>query len=283
MGETLSAGFLAVALVAATISPAFAQASIAAPPPDAYAPAGQARTAYPGADARQDRIEALESQVQAATAENERLQFQLMQAEREITRLRNMVGELADTNQTIREAPPAPPPPGQQSSNAPATSGLNAAQQARVGTLGSLPPTQSPTPVAAPAGPAAPAVDPVETYRAAQQLLLNNRIAEAEVAFQDFIAANANAPQAPDARFWHAYTLLARNNFASARDAYIDFLQRYPSHARAGEAQIRLGMALVGLGENRMACAAFSDLPRNSARAVRDLAAREARAANCAG
>jgi hypothetical protein len=42
-------------------------------------------------------------------------------------------------------------------------------------------------------------------------------------------------------------------------------------------------MALVGLGENRMACSAFRDLPGRSARAVRDLAAREARAANCPG
>jgi TolA-binding protein len=42
--------------------------------------------AYGQADARQDRIEELENQLREATAENERLQFEVIQRDREINR-----------------------------------------------------------------------------------------------------------------------------------------------------------------------------------------------------
>ena len=57
--------------------------------------------AYGQADVRQDRIEELENQLREATAENERLQFELIQAQRETQRLRGMVGELAGVNQSL--------------------------------------------------------------------------------------------------------------------------------------------------------------------------------------
>src|SRR5512147_2503092 len=98
--------------------------------------------AYGQADERQDRIEALESQLRDATAENERLQYELQQSQREIQRLRGMVGELAGVNQSLSQPapdagqgaaapPPSPPPPGQRSDAAP--------PPAQTGSLGTLP------------------------------------------------------------------------------------------------------------------------------------------------
>ena len=84
-----AAGFLCVAS---------ASAQTALPPP-----------AYGNADARQDRIEELEQQLRESTAQNEDLQNQLNQANREITRLRGMVGELAGVNQSL-STPPARQP-----------------------------------------------------------------------------------------------------------------------------------------------------------------------------
>jgi len=254
------AAFAALAGLAFAFSGLASAQPYGTPPPNSYAPPPPA-----AADARQDRIEELESQIREATAENERLQFQLMQAEREMTRLRNMVGELADTNNSLSQPPPEPEAPPAPAAGPQPTSTPAPAQR---GSLGELPASDLPG-------------DSGAAFRQAQQLLLNNRIAEAEVAFGEFIRVHGDAAEAADARFWFAYTLLARNNFAAARDGYVDFLQRYPRHNRAQEAQVRLGMALAGLGETRMACAAFRDLPAGSARAVRDLAARESRAANC--
>lgn len=276
-GRTAFAAFAGLALLSCAIPFAAAQ-PVGRPPPESYAPSPA--SPYAGAAVRQDRLEELEAQVAAATAENERLQFELMQAERELTRLRNMVGELADTNTTIQNsiANPAPAPgdPAVLNEGAPngAISDVAPGADARAratGTLGTLSANDAPP----------PPVDSATAFQNAQALLLNNRAAQAEIAFEEFLTAHGDSAEAPDARYWYAFTLLSRNDFSRARAGFVDYLQRHPNTPRAPEAQVRLGMALAGSGETRMACAAFRDLPRAANRAVRDLAAREARAANC--
>lgn len=241
-----------------------------------FVPMASAQTALPPpsfgqADTRQDRIESLESQLRDATAENERLQYELMQAQREIQRLRNMVGELAGVNQDLATPPPeesadetAPPPGGGDMADARARA---------TGTLGTLPASQVPA-----------RVDPADAYSRARELLVAGQLAEAEVAFQDFLQTYSDSSNAIDARFWLAYTLLARNNYQDAAANFVTYLQDAPRGPRAPEAQVRLGMALAGMGQTRQACGAFSSLGRsypNAPRNVRDLAAREARASNC--
>lgn len=259
----LSRTRLAAIIVAAGLlfAPSFAAAQTALPPP-----------AYGNADARQDRIEELERQLREQTAENERLQYQLNQAEREITRLRGIVGELAGVNQSLS----TPPADGAPSGGAPNSdpSSLNDAQRANTGTLGTLPASQAPPPR-----------DPASEYSRARQLLVNGQYAEAESAFGSYLEAFPTHESAADARFWFAFTLAARNNHADAAANFVEYLQANPNAARAPEAQVRLGMALIGMGQTRQGCGAFSNLPRrypNASRTVRDLATREARAAQCA-
>jgi tol-pal system protein YbgF len=258
-------------------APALAQTQL--PPPAQYG----------NADARQDRIEELQQQLTEATAENERLQYELNQRDREIQRLRNMVGELAGVNQQL-STPPAdgatqPPPPNGQRSEGPAPSSLNSAQQANIGTLGSIPAGAATTPAAE--------VTPDELYARAQGYLSGGRYADAEVAFGEFLERYPNVVQTPNARFWYAFTLLARNNYGDAAQSFAEYLRRTPQGPRAPEAQVRLGMALVGMAqdgnndaaERSQGCGAFNSLTTrypNAPRNVRDLAAREARAANCA-
>jgi TolA-binding protein len=136
----------------------------------------------------------------------------------------------------------------------------------------------------------APAEEPGALYSRARELLVNGQYAEAEVAFGQFLEQHPDAEQAADARFWFAFTLLARNNYRDAARNFTTYLRATPNGPRAAEAQVRLGMALVGMSqdgqndaaERRQACAAFTRLPQNTPRNVRDLAAREARAAQCA-
>jgi len=237
--------------------------------------------AYGDADARQDRIEQLERELVDATAENERLQHQLNQAQREITRLRAMVGDLASVNQDLQTgqtppadgssaAPPSTPPaaPPQQQRSGPA-------QQ---GTLGTLSADQLPG-------------DAGAAYTHARQFLIENRLAEAEVAFGQFLQAFPDAETANDARYWFAFTLLARHNYDDAAQNFITYLERAPNGPRAPDAQMYLGMALIAKGredENaaavRQGCLALTSLTRrypNAPRHIRDRAAGEARAASC--
>lgn len=239
--------------------------------------------AYGQADARQDRIEELEGQLREATSENERLQFELVQAQREIQRLRGMVGDLAGVNQSLQQAAPSsegggsgPTPITPPQPQAPAPS----AQERHTGALGTLPATELPG-------------DEGQAYSYARQLQANGRLAEAEAAFTEFLRVYPNSETSLDARYLLAYTMLARHNYRDAAANFVQYMQAAPHGPRAPEAQVRLGMAFAGLaqdGDNdaaelRQACSAFASLPRqfpNAPRYVRDLAVREARAANCA-
>lgn len=269
----LAALIAAVGFLLAPIAAASAQTAL--PPP-----------AYGTADQRQDRVEELEGQLRDSTAQNEQLQYQLLQANREITRLRGMVGELAGVNQSLAQptdpnaaAPPAGEAakpdegaaPGQQA-------GLNDAQRRATGTLGTMPAAATPAPPAAPA-------DPAPAYSQARSLLNNGRLAEAQSAFSDFLTQYPDATQATDVRYLLAYTLLARNSYQEAAAGFVDYLRRYPNGARAPDAQVRLGMALNGMGQTRQACAAWANVPQRyprAAQSLRDRAASEARAAHCA-
>jgi tol-pal system protein YbgF len=242
----------------------------------ASAPAMAQTAPLAGADQRQDRVEDLERQLREATAENERLEYRLQQAQREITRLRGMVGDLAGVNQSLSEAPPqleggATPPTGGGSTPPPTQPTPAPAPPQTTGSLGTLPADALPG-------------DAGVAYGRARQLLVNGQLAEAEAAFDQFLRTFPDAETAADARFWFAYTLLARNNYRDAAASFVQYLQAAPNGPRAPEAQVRLGMALVGMGDQTRGCGAFSSLARrypSAPRNVRDLAAREARVANC--
>ena len=237
------------------------------------------------ADAQQDRIEELQRQLAEATAQNEDLQHQLAVANREITRLNAMVGNLAQVNQDAvaslqnqNGAPPAagasPPSPSGPPAGAPGDEDKSA-QAAAQGSLGSISQSALPPP---------PPADPDQAYANARGYLLAGQYPQAEDAFAHFLEDFPNADTAVDARFWYAFTLLARNNYQDAAANFVRYLQAAPHAARAPEAQVRLGMSLAGMGQTRQACGAFSSLPQhypNAPRNIRDLAAREARAAHC--
>lgn len=277
-GRIRLAAFLALTGFALAL-PAAAQTQL--PPVGSYAPA----------DARQDRIEELEQQLREATAEGEQLQFQLMQANREITRLRGMVGELAAVNNSAvenidnpdaRTVDPVDGDAGKDDeTSAPLSGGLSDAQARHTGTLGSLSGTALP-PVPMPVR------DAADDYSGARELLNNGELAEAEIAFQDFLQRHdddAEPAMLADARYWLAFTLLARNNYPDAAASFVSYLQATPNGPQAPEAQVRLGMALAGMGQTRQACGAYSQLTNrypNAPARVRNLAQREARAAQCA-
>lgn len=231
------------------------------------------------ADAQQDRIEELQTQLTQSTAENEDLQRQLLAAKREIARLQAMVGNLAQVNQDIANG--AQPPADATQPVAPSATrpddGGNGGGSASLSTgplpqgrLGTLPAGQTP--------------DPGDLYSQAQDLLRNGQYAEAEVAFGDLLQHYPTASIANDARFWYAFTLSARHNDQDAARNFTRYLQDAPNTPRAPEAQVRLGMSFAELGQTQQACAFFLNLPQRYPRApanIRSLAASEAARKHC--
>ncbi len=263
-----AAGFLFAA-------PALAQTRL--PPP----------TQSASADARQDRIEDLEAQLRDAEARNEQLQRQLNDANRNVTRLQGLVDEAVGVNRSLQEgltapadgaAPPVSSGGGQANAAPPSQTALNDAQRNATGTLGTMSGGRT-------VDTATPVMDPADAYSRARELLVDGNYAEAEAAFEDFLQRYPQATNAADARFWFAFTQLARNNYTDAAANFVSYLQATPQGPRAPEAQVRLGMALAGMGQRTQACQAFGSLARrypNAPRNVRDLATRESRAAQCA-
>lgn len=232
------------------------------------------------ADEQQSRIEDLQAQLAAATAENESLQHQLLQAQRENARLQAMVGNLAQANQDIanglqqdqaggaappQQDPTKPPAPLQPDGSASLSGG-----PLPQGQLGTLPASQTP--------------DPGDLYSQAQDLLRNGQYAQAEVAFADLLEHFPNAGIANDARFWYAFTLLARHNDQDAARNFIQYLHDAPNAPRAPEAQVRLGMAFAEMGQTQQACTFYTNLPQRYPRApanIRALAVSEAARNHC--
>lgn len=236
------------------------------------------------ADAQQDRIEELQGQLAEATAANESLQHQLIESQREVARLQAMVGNLAQANQDIANglqqdqqqtgngtstAPPESPKPPAPNGGGGASADLTGGPLPQ-GQLGTLPASQTP--------------DPGDLYSQAQDLLRNGEYAQAEVAFADLLEHFPNADIANDARFWYAFTLLARHNDQDAARNFIQYLHDAPNAPRAPEAQVRLGMAFAEMGQTQQACTFYTNLPQRYPRApanIRTLAASEAARNHC--
>lgn len=274
MGKPMTHAFFRTAAAAALIAAAI----------PASAAAQELRTSSAlSAGERQDRIEEMERQLQAATEENDRLQHQLSQAQAEIRRLQGMVGDLS----AVRDARDEIESQGQQSGGqqgggagardqrSQTTTPQQQAQSRAQGELGTL----SAREVAA-----VQTEDPAATYQRAREFLVNGQIRQSEAAFADFLERHGDDPNAAEARYWHSFTLLARDAHGEAASGFVEYLRRYPRGQRAPDALVRLGVALKGLGRNEQACQAFRDLPTrypNASQTLRTMATNESRALNC--
>lgn len=233
---------------------------------------------------RQDRIEELEFLVRETTAENERLQMELRAARQEIERLQGIVNDLAAAQAALdeleagqSEGPGAPTTGTDNSAQYPSEEDrIEAARRAATGVLGTLP--------------AEPAYDPeaaAASFREARQLLLSAPLPEAQAAFGRYLEAYPTGDDAPDARYWLAFTMLGQGDYRNAAIAFADYLERHGEDPgprnQAPAALLRLGISLAGVQMRDDACVAFRDAaahPRAS-QTTRQQAAQEARRNGC--
>lgn len=279
--QSASQGFLC-ALAAAALLAAFAAGAVAQAPAPVLTPDPVAAEAA----SRQDRIEELEFLVTQTTAENERLQMELRAARQDVARLQRLVAEMAEANQALEQSVSAP-----RSEDLPATAAgaqrsqddrIAEARNAATGVLGVIPADAS--------LPAASALDPeaaAAAFRHARELLLAAPLPDAEAAFADYLQRFPSAEDAPDARYWLAFTMLGQGDYQNAATAFADYLQMHKDDPgprnQAAAALLRLGISLAGMGMRADACLAFRDSaahPRAS-QTTRSQAAQEQRRNGC--
>lgn len=196
----------------------------------------------------QERVYELEDLLRQSNGEAERLAIELRRAKAENARLERLLNDATGAAAAPAEA--ASPGSGQ---------------------LGTLPAAQA-------------AIDPGQQLREAMRFLQLGRYPEAEAALAAFVAANPQSPDTPEARYFIGRTQVAQRRYADAADTFVKFVTDYPSASRAPDAWASLGVSLRGMGKTAEACGVFRDLTVKYPRAgvpARNLAAAEARAANC--
>ncbi|WP_372624236.1 tetratricopeptide repeat protein [Falsiroseomonas sp.] len=148
------------------------------------------------------------------------------------------------------------------------------------------PAPQAAAPAATPARPAAApaAARPPQRALAEGQAALGRRdYAAAETAAREVIASRDAARQV-DAHLLLGDALMGRRNFAPAAIAYDDAVRRSPQGSRAPEGMLGIANALIGLNNNRDACAQLADLRSrypNLSGALAERAADARRRAQC--
>lgn len=108
--------------------------------------------------------------------------------------------------------------------------------------------------------PAVGASNPAAAFTAANNLLLEGDYAGAEAAFTDFIDRYPDHARAPEANYRLGQTLTARRATADAAGAYIAAIRGYPRTAWAPDAMLDLARSLLTQGDAANACRVLADL-----------------------
>jgi tol-pal system protein YbgF len=126
--------------------------------------------------------------------------------------------------------------------------------------------------------------DPATALATAKSLLIDGRFDDAEAAFDEFQSRFGDSPQAGEALYWQGEARALRGEFEAAKNLYIDSLRSDPAGPRAPDAMIALASSLQNMSLNTEACTTLSSFPRqypNAALSVRAKAERVRQAAGC--
>ncbi len=121
------------------------------------------------------------------------------------------------------------------------------------------PPASTPAQVAT-ASPEATAGNPKQLYEAAYGYLLQQDYGAAQAGFSDFLKRYPKDSLAPNALYWLGESHYVQKNYADAAEAFDLVTASFGSSAKAPDAQLKRGMALAQLGKKKDACVAFRDV-----------------------
>jgi tol-pal system protein YbgF len=242
--------------------------------PPLPAPSGaQASASYRGQDAA--RIEALETQVRALTAQLEQMSEQI----------RAMDGSAAAAAAPM----PIDPRVGRTDPGGPRGSGPGGFGSTMVmpggndpiGEILSTDPRENvQSMVVEPPG----GGNPKQLYERAYGLLLQQNYEGAEAGFEDFLKRYPNDELAANAQYWLGETYYVRGQYKAAAGAFLKGSRTYSKSAKGPDSMLKLAMSLDRLGQRDAACQAYSELGvrfPNPPAHVRDRAQSERQRVGC--
>jgi TolA-binding protein len=118
--------------------------------------------------------------------------------------------------------------------------------------------TAQPPPSAA----AAQGPDPAAVFAAAKTTFDSGDMTAAEAAFRDYVDKFGDGPAGPEARYYLARTLIAREAWPDAATAEIGAIRGWPRTRWAPDAVLDLSRALVAMGKTADACQTLDELGR---------------------
>ncbi len=102
--------------------------------------------------------------------------------------------------------------------------------------------------------------DPKQMYETAYGYLLQQNYGAAESAFEDFLKRYPDDALAGNAQYWLGESLYVRGQFKAAAGAFLKGYQTYGKSAKAPDSLLKLAMSLDRLGQKDAACSSFAEL-----------------------
>lgn len=103
------------------------------------------------------------------------------------------------------------------------------------------------------------------SYENAFALLKSNNYEAAEQAFGTFLNQYPSHALAPNAQYWHGETFYVRGKYERAARIFASAYQKNPNGSKAPDNLLKLGMSLAGMGNSEDACVALKQLQGNKA------------------
>ena len=99
-----------------------------------------------------------------------------------------------------------------------------------------------------------------QAYETAYGYLLQQNYSAAEGAFDDFLQRYPGDPLAGNAQYWLGESLFVRGQFKAAATAFLKGYQTYGRSAKAPDSLLKLAMSLDRLGQRDAACSSYAEL-----------------------
>jgi tol-pal system protein YbgF len=119
---------------------------------------------------------------------------------------------------------------------------------------------RNPEPPPAPSGPPADPAGAKPLYEQAYGYLLQQDYGAAEAAFQDFLQKYPSDSLAGNAQYWLGESYFVRGNYKTAANAFLKGYQQYGRSVKAPDSLLKLAMSLDRLGQKDAACSSFNEL-----------------------
>lgn len=222
--------------------------------------AGQSQVSQDYVTILENRLAALEQQVQNLTNQTEQANYQARMAQEKVQRLQEDIDARFRMMQSTPAADGQGNEPQQQQSAAPsdmrdATATLNRMTSSGNAETG--------------AGATELPDDVNHAYDQAFSLVRDGDYEAAEAAMRAFLKRWPRNDLSSNAAYWLGETFYVRGDFSSSAKAFAEGYQKYPKGAKAEDTLLKLGLSLASLNRARDACITFDQLtaefPRLSA------------------